>query len=620
MRMTNFVVNKNLYYFIFGDAFILCGIVFIGFVIACLLVSVKLLREQKMDKFKFLFLKRKKVDYLNEAPRWGQVFNLLVIFFLIFSESLFSSPRELSSGLNVLGDLEGQQIPEAIKKTIQSGKPWIFMGDPIDRGPHALKFINSVAEQIIKSGQSGISIISPNNEDIQNKVDCGPGCDSKHLFRPYTVADNRGTNKLRLLFELTSDALRYPPRHSDWSEFFLFVKEKIIKDKSTNVTGDGSHEGLLQRSLSDLELEEKYKSDIVMRLKFILEKTMGAPKGFENRKLELKENLKRTVTDLEVVEAMISDLKLNGKIGSLGKILLNNQVITRSQDGYVFIHGGILEEALGKVPTGELDEMGNLIYEKVENFKDWASQLNHFYHEQVFKALNDNVNPEALMLYQEGQFVLKDGKKIRTPKHSESVIYGRYSDAQGNPTFPSEKVWSFLGEENHTIVNAHTPVGKYPILLLNSLGTKRLLLTDTSYSEERTDRKIQIQDKDIAIEFSVPQSDGGGIFFNFHTLGSKRNTSVDEKEGFRLIGFIRRNSGEVFQVKHRIGTLDRNPFQSIYKTVPVDMEKLRTSPHSFGANEVLAYALDKKVSLFQAKKAVYSQKSFSCLKSYLLVD
>ncbi|MCK6598215.1 MAG: hypothetical protein L6Q37_07605, partial [Bdellovibrionaceae bacterium] len=178
-----------------------------------------------MGLFQLTYLKRSKIKYCATDFQWLKIPSLLIVTLIFFSESLFSNPADFSSGLNILGDLEGQQVPATIMKSIENGKPWVFMGDPIDRGPHSLEFIIRVAEQIENSA-STTDLSKKIGENTLNELSCSSGCYSVFFSKPYTVADNRGTNKLRLLFELTSESLKKPPRNSSWKDFFDFVKEK----------------------------------------------------------------------------------------------------------------------------------------------------------------------------------------------------------------------------------------------------------------------------------------------------------------------------------------------------------------------------------------------------------
>ncbi len=168
----------------------------------------------------------------------------------------------------VLGDIEGQRerldsfiansgafnISSDRTVSIKPGYRVVFMGDAVDKGPDSLYILETLTHLLETQRDQMVAILG-----------------------------NRDINKLRLPHELSEEGLSRAPKENAASQKF----DDWMKDHS---------------------LSKALYTDGVTRLKWMLERTMGAPQAFEFRRQDLAKKATTAVSDQDVFESFLSDL------------------------------------------------------------------------------------------------------------------------------------------------------------------------------------------------------------------------------------------------------------------------------------------------------------------------
>ncbi len=271
---------------------------------------------------------------------------------------------------------------------LRDGVEFIYGGDLIDRAPGALRLIKDLL-----------------------------ALKKRYSERVTLLAGNRDINKIFFLYYLSPKYLN--KAYEEAVEFFI----------------------------NTLSGEEKKASKRVLISKWML-KSFNAPRAFEFRKEELEILQGRSVSEDEVVDSFLEDLREGG---ALYEYLQEAQVMY-SKDGNTFVHGAILDSTLGYVPRLENLET---------NYQSWILKLNAWYKASIAQLKNvefmDNYRRSVLadlLIYHGGR------------SQGRSVIYSRYSDANGNQVLPSQNLRAYLRQEKQKrVIHGHTPVGFLPTIM-----------------------------------------------------------------------------------------------------------------------------------------------------------
>lgn len=184
-------------------------------------------------------------------------------------------------------------------------------------------------------------------------------------------------------------------------------------------------------------------------LRWILSNTMGAQPAFDHRQTELQAT-GQAASDDDVVRSFLTDLLPGG---------LHFRYLQQTQLAFrlgktLYVHGGIDDECLGKVP-GAPD---------TDDVDSWIFALNQFYREQLALYAEQPVvvgkDPLWLpvILYQ---------APSRAGRNPASVVYGRFgNDPWNNPRLPPRSALSWLWQRGIArVVVGHTPCGDLPTIL-----------------------------------------------------------------------------------------------------------------------------------------------------------
>ena len=184
-------------------------------------------------------------------------------------------------------------------------------------------------------------------------------------------------------------------------------------------------------------------------LRWILSNTMGAQPAFDHRQTELLAT-GQAASDDDVVRSFLTDLLPGG---------LHFRYLQQTQLAFrlgktLYVHGGIDDECLGKVP-GEPDS---------DDVDGWIFSLNQFYRAQLglYAEQPVVVGKEPLWLP-----VILYQAPSRAGRNPASVVYGRFgNDPWNNPRLPPRTALSWLWQRGIArVVVGHTPCGDLPTIL-----------------------------------------------------------------------------------------------------------------------------------------------------------
>ena len=282
----------------------------------------------------------------------------------------------------VLGDVEGdaQRLWSFLKDNpaftvngqimrLNPGYNFVFMGDATDRGPNSieiLRVLTGLKEHAISSGEPD---------------------------RVTLIMGNRDINKLRFIRELSPEGLLQIP---DALAAYLEQSKK-----------DGA-QWLLVRE-RELRTGEQLLTDPVVRLRYMLEKTMGAPNAFEHRRTELAATGK-VISDFDVVQSMKGDLEpgaLQARYLELAQLAhLDPKRRT------LYVHGAITKENFGYVPGRAMP---------LTSTREWVRELNAWGKKMIQAGIRGLPEAAELIAYQ--------APVPGTRANQKSVVYGKYAEA-----------------------------------------------------------------------------------------------------------------------------------------------------------------------------------------------
>jgi hypothetical protein len=227
-----------------------------------------------------------------------------------------------------------------------------------------------------------------------------------------------------------------------------------------------------------------------VQLRWIFENSMGARGAFGFRHVELV-GTGTPVSDEEVVDSFLEDLAPGGL---LRDYLAACRLVHRIGNT-LFVHGGVHEHSVGRVPSRS----------PVEGVDAWGEALNHWYLEQLEAFAEQRLDSEGtpawqpLIAYQ----APTPGERINTA----SVVYGRMADVHNHPTLPSQPLIDTLARAGiHRLVVGHTPSGDSPSVVRGE-GFE-LVLADNSYGRVEGASQLFVRDDSVFVEGRARLDDG----------------------------------------------------------------------------------------------------------------
>lgn len=373
----------------------------------------------------------------------------------------------------VLGDVEGQwgrvesffkksgafEIDAQGKVTLKAGYRFVFMGDAIDKGNSSLRILETL-----------LALKEQNPEDV------------------VLILGNRDINKLRLAHELSPEGLKNQPN------------EDVATQK-------------YQEWMEARHIDSNNYSHGPTRLKWILEKTMGAPNAFEHRRRELEVRRWGAVSDQEVFESFLADFE--PKAGIMTRYLRAAQLaFIDPVSKALFVHGGLTPEGFGSIPG----KAG-----KIENLKLWIGALNLWARGQIEQGITQRNGAPELVKYQQ--------PLAGTRANQASVIYGRNFDATANPEMiPDELQDKLRAQGVNTLVLGHTPVGEMPVLISNERF--RIVFVDNSASRNGESSVVSLKGEKLHVSAPSPVAMALPTTEYTHVLGGESEIGKKTEGGW----------------------------------------------------------------------------------------
>ncbi len=254
------------------------------------------------------------------------------------------------------------------------------------------------------------------------------------------IAGNRDINKIRMQSELSDEAMA--------AEIPEKVKEYLGGKENTRVN----------------------------RLKFMLETTMGAKQAFEFRRGELKAAGKPS-GDNDVLESYRTDIAPGGVF----REFLELSQLAYRRGNVLVVHGGITEQNYLKVPGPD----GTL--KEVTSLDAMVDGLNKWYKAQL-KELAETGKAPALVAYQ--------ARKPGVMENQDSVVYGHYSDASGNPVLPPRWIFEALKRAGiDWVFSGHRPYGESASILRGPIigdSPINFVIADNSHTPTRSSNYVAL--------------------------------------------------------------------------------------------------------------------------------
>jgi hypothetical protein len=278
--------------------------------------------------------------------------------------------------------------------------------------------------------------------------------------RVFLICGNRDVNKLRFMSELAENT---EPATIYWDE------KAVPYDEF-------------------LETNGLAKDDPISKLKWMLECTMGSPTTFETRRMELammKEGgevdaTNNNVSDEDVWKNFRDSVDPVGSDPWMLDYLRHSQLMLIAGDA-VFVHGGIDEQSLGKVPgiTGTFDDL-----------EAWCAALNTFCAKSIAEFERQplwNNDSEKKTHHRGGELLIDYG--VPGGFGGATVIYKTHM-VNGNCVEPDDATVQYLTKAGiKRLFTGHQPVGDCPSVIADVEGLS-IFMCDTSYSDVKADKMV----------------------------------------------------------------------------------------------------------------------------------
>lgn len=228
------------------------------------------------------------------------------------------------------------------------------------------------------------------------------------------------------------------------------------------------------------------------QLRWIFENSMGARGAFAFRHTELV-STGASVSDEEVVDSFLEDL---GPGGLLRDYLTACRLVHRIGNT-LFVHGGVHEQSVGRVPSRE----------PVRDVDAWGEALNHWYAEQLEAFAEHRLDPEGTPVWQ--SLIAYQAPTPGERMNKGSVVYGRMADEHNHPTLPAHPLRDTLRRAGiHRVVVGHTPSGDSPSVV-RAEGFE-LICADNSYGRVEGASQLFIRDDSVYVQGRA-RLDGGQL-------------------------------------------------------------------------------------------------------------
>lgn len=317
------------------------------------------------------------------------------------------------------------------------------------------------------------------------------------------IIGNRDANKIRIYSELSEKINNNSAHLSKYDKFPYWVNKK---------------ERVTLRNYLE---QNNYEINIVNRLKYILEYTMGSSGSFEKRRAELAILLNKSASSISDEDIVASFLNSVAPHPVNVKNTNDNYLLKYLQYGkiayifgeHIFVHGAINKNNMGYVPSG-----GKLI----EDVHLWVSSLNNWYHKELNEYM---LNPEC-----GGITKKRKGYKIidySVPSDNRTVVY---SDnlKNGNGNYINSKVIKYLNKSGiHSIISGHKPHGDCPLVLRSKNLTA--VSADTSYSDKGHMSKWGVDNRGNAVCEVLLYTNGDIQIHGILCDNSKYNYIIENK-------------------------------------------------------------------------------------------
>ena len=356
----------------------------------------------------------------------------------------------------------------------QDNSMFVFGGDAQDRGIGDIRFMNLLLDF---------------KKEYPDRVEF--------------IIGNRDANKIRIYSELSEKITNNSAHLSKYDKFPYWVNKK---------------ERVTLRNYLE---QNNYEINIVNRLKYILEYTMGSSGSFEKRRAELAILLNKSVSSISDEDIVASFLNSVAPHPVNVKTTNDNYLLKYLQYGkiayifgeHIFVHGAINKNNMGYVPSG---------CKFIEDVHLWVSTLNNWYHKELNEYM---LNPEC-----GGITKKRKGYKIidySVPSDNRTVVY---SDnlKNGNGNYINSKVIKYLNKSGiHSIISGHRPHGDCPLVLRSKNLTA--VSADTSYSDKGHMSKWGVDNRGNAVCEVLLYTNGDIQIHGILCDNSKYNYIIENK-------------------------------------------------------------------------------------------
>jgi len=356
----------------------------------------------------------------------------------------------------------------------QDNSMFVFGGDAQDRGIGDIRFMNLLLDF---------------KKEYPDRVEF--------------IIGNRDANKIRIYSELSEKINNNSVHLSKYDKFPYWVNKK---------------ERVTLRNYLE---QNNYEINIVNRLKYILEYTMGSSGSFEKRRAELAILLNKSVSSISDEDIVASFLNSVAPHPVNVKTTNDNYLLKYLQYGkiayifgeHIFVHGAINKNNMGYVPSG---------CKFIEDVHLWVSTLNNWYHKELNEYM---LNPEC-----GGITKKRKGYKIidySVPSDNRTVVY---SDnlKNGNGNYINSKVIKYLNKSRiHSIISGHRPHGDCPLVLRSKNLTA--VSADTSYSDKGHMSKWGVDNRGNAVCEVLLYTNGDIQIHGILCDNSKYNYIIENK-------------------------------------------------------------------------------------------
>ena len=332
----------------------------------------------------------------------------------------------------------------------QDNSMFVFGGDTQDRGIGDIRFVN---------------ILLKFKDEYPDRVEF--------------IIGNRDANKIRFYSELSEKITKTNKYLSKYDKFPYWVDEKE------------------RISIREYLEKNNYEINIVNRLKYILEYTMGSSGSFEKRRVELAILLNKNaklISDEDIVNSFLNSVSqrpVNVKNSNDNYLLkyLKYGKISYIFGEHIFIHGAINKNNIGYVPSTQKDPKKQKI---IDDVKLWVYGLNNWFNKELNEYILD---PEY-----GGITKKRKGYKIidySVPSNNRTVVYAD-NLKNGNGQYINNKVIKYLNKgEIYSIISGHRPHGDCPLVLRSKNLTA--VSADISYSDRGHISKWGIDNRGSAV-------------------------------------------------------------------------------------------------------------------------